>query len=188
MKTALVILGVILFPIVIVATCRAAVSNQFIASGVYTLTIAAMLVCIMTAFTATGRVRSVMTGCAVFAIGYFMLAVLIVDAWEPAAELLRLPDAPPQLYFSTTYCLAWAYDEVSDHYMELWTSGGTRAPAWHLMTKAVGRVPRDMDLSTLHTFLRAGHCLFIWLIGAGGAVVGNWMWKQNQADLHRGGS
>lgn len=177
MKVAPAIIGLVAFPCAIILMSRAAVSNQWIAGGVYTLTCLAILVCLIAASASRSRARCIACGCAVFAVSYFFFAVIVSDLWAPAARFVGMRAEPPRPQFTTTFWLAWLYDQVSNQYMELWTSGGTRAPALHLMTVSASQIPKDMDLSTLETFIRTGHCMFTWLVGAVGGLVGAWFYR-----------
>jgi hypothetical protein len=154
--------------------------NAVIASAVFSVVFMIVAGSVAAAILCQGRAAAAWRGFAVFAMSYFILAVLVGDVWSSANNQLGVAAQPPRPAFVTSYLLAWVYDEMGKP--QMWTSGGSRVPAVHLLRVQRSQIPDSLDMSEFDAFMTIGHCGFTLAIGLLGAVVGSWFVGSRRAE------
>lgn len=142
-----------------------------VAGILYLLTVLLVVGSVVLATTQRGYRRAIWSGCAVFAMGYFFLAFLEPAFWQIVERIVGVRSSPVSSQVITSFWFAWLYDRVGGP--EIWTGGGSRVPAIYLLYATAGQIPRDLDISDLKAFIRTGHCITTWILGAIGAMVGS---------------
>ena len=159
--------GVLIAAVVFVLGAR---HVSLVASGLYAITLLLVFASVVAAITQRGCSQAVWSGCAIFAAGYFSLAFFEPGFWRLAAGIVGVGTAPVSSNVITSFWFAWLYDRVGAP--EIWTGGGTRVPAIHLLYVSPHQIPPSLDISDLNAFVQTGHCIATWTMGAIGAVVG----------------
>ena len=69
----------------------------------------------------------------------------------------------------TTRALAWIYEHCGGE--ELWTGGGTRAPASFMIAADRQHIPKYMDVSWLDAFMGGGEAVMVLVLGLLGGLA-----------------
>jgi hypothetical protein len=179
-KIALFLLAAVVTQLAVIFLGFGAIQHQYVVTVVYWLTVSAALLSIFGVIASSGRMRCIWWGCAIFGLGYLLSAVIAGNLATIAASRLQLKSEPAHVQFYTTMWFAWLYDHLGGSQTELWTSGGTRAPALRLLEAPPSVIPKDMNLAPLNTFIQTGHCAFTWLAALFGAMLGGWLYDRER--------
>jgi hypothetical protein len=181
MKSPIVLLSLIFATtLAILGALLAMWPNAVVASAVFSIVFVVVAGSVVAAILCIGGAAAVWRGFAIFAVAYFTLAVLAGDLWSAANDQLGVAAQPPRPAFVTSYVLAWAYDAIGKP--QMWTSGGTRIPAIHLLRVPRQQLPTNIDFSEFDAFMTTGHCGFTLAFGLLGGVAGLWFYRAREPE------
>lgn len=163
----------IVFALAILAGWAVVFPGPIFANCVWYLVLLFLMATVLWAIISTGPMRSFVRGFAVFGVAFFVMGAMCDNfaAADSADFRVRTDLARPALM--TTWLLAWAYDALA--MPELWTRGGTRVPALHLLSVSPSQIPVDLITTTFVDFMRIGECLFAVAMGLVGGWAGWWL-------------
>lgn len=162
--TSLLVIALLAF-----LTISAPYASSMWASSTFTLTLVVLLGSIVAAALCVGRTQRYWQGFALAAGAYFVCIWFYLDSWWVTGLLSEDFSRRMRPSLPTTRALAWIYDHCGGE--ELWTGGGTRAPAAFMISADRQNIPNYMDVSWLDAFMGGGESVMALLLGLLGGLA-----------------
>ncbi|MEX0641501.1 MAG: hypothetical protein WD468_02305 [Pirellulales bacterium] len=158
----------------ILASAGVLFPNAVVASASILIVFVVVAGSVVAAVVCRNRIGAAWRGFAVFAVAYFVFAILMEDIYATMNSQLGTAAQPPKTVFISSYFLAWAYDRLGQP--EIWTGGGSRVPAIFLLRFSRSAIPDDFIIAEFSAFMTIGQCLATVLVGLIGGWIGGWLY------------